>query len=45
MPDAATERIKELLKVARQIERAVARLKVLQAHKQEILKSLDEKEA
>ena len=40
-----TERIKELLKVARQIERATERLKVLLAHKQEILNSLDKKEA
>ena len=39
-----TERIKELLKVARQIERAVERLKILEAHRQDILTSLQEKE-
>ena len=37
-----TERIKELLKVARQIERATERLKVLEAHQRDILTSLDE---
>ena len=38
--ETMTERIKELLKVARQIERAQQRLQVLEAHHDDILQSL-----